>query len=143
MMKKVLSMLLVVIMTMSMISVTSVMASDINVTIDGKVQSYDVMPVIENGRTLVPMRGIFEALGAEVSWDGENRSATIKTDKLSLTVVENSEEAYFRKFPVKLESPARIINGRFMVPVRFVAGNLQYSINWIPQTNHTFIEKIK
>ena len=123
----------------------SIIKSDgeFKIIINGATLESDVPPYVENGISMVPFRAFSEALGAEVTWDGEKRAATITTDKLSLTVVENSKEAYFRKFPVQLESPARIINGRFMVPVRFVAGNLQYSINWIPQTNHTFIEKIK
>lgn len=114
---------------------------DFKIIVEGTTLESDVAPYIENGVSMIPFRALAEALGAEVTWNGEERSATIKTPKISLTVVENSGEAYFGKFPIKLESPARIINGRFMVPVRFVAGNLQYEINWISQTNHAFIEK--
>jgi len=114
---------------------------DFKIIVEGATLESDVAPYIENGVSMVPFRALAEALGAEVTWNGEERSATIKTPKVSLTVVENSGEAYFGNFPIKLESPARIINGRFMVPVRFVAGNLQYEVNWISYTNHAFIEK--
>ena len=60
-----------------MLTFSSVYADDgIKVTIDGKAQSYDVMPVIVDSRTLVPMRAIFEALGAEVAWDDTTKTVT-------------------------------------------------------------------
>ena len=51
-------------------------SEEIKVTIDGKAQTYDVMPIIENGRTLVPMRGIFEALGAEINWEDATKTVS-------------------------------------------------------------------
>ncbi len=121
----------------------SIIESDgeFKIVVEGATLETDVAPYIENGVSMIPFRALAETLGAEVTWNGEVRSATIKTPQVSLTVVENSGEAYFGKFPIKLESPARIINGRFMVPVRFVANNLQYEVTWIAKTNHAFIIK--
>ena len=103
-MKKLISMLLVVVMAMSMMSVSGVLAADINVTIDGKAQSYDVMPVIENGRTLVPMRAIFEALGAKMKVNdtadqlsGVGFSSTKRND-LIVKVVTDTEQVLKIKF---------------------------------------------
>ena len=71
-MKKLLSVILCVSLIFSMAVSSVALASDeINVTINGVKQNYDVMPVIVDGRTLVPMRGIFEALGAKIKWDDE------------------------------------------------------------------------
>ena len=109
--------------------------------VEGNTLETDVAPYIENGVSMVPFRALGEALGADVGWDAEKRSATITSGKISLTIVENSNTAYWANFPMKLETPARIINGRFMVPVRFVADNLQYDISWAPGTNHAFITK--
>lgn len=111
------------------------------VLVEGNTLETDVAPYIENGVSMVPFRALGEALGADVSWDDEKRSATIATEKVSLTIVENSDTAYWANFPMKLDCPARIINGRFMVPVRFVVNNLQYDINWAVGTNHAFIIK--
>ena len=111
------------------------------VLVEGNTLETDVEPYIEQGISMIPFRAFGEALGATVTWDAENRSATIATEKVSLTIVENSDTAYWANYPLKLDCPARIINGRFMVPIRFVANNLQYNINWAAGTNHAFITK--
>ena len=114
---------------------------DFKVIIDGSVLESDVPPYIENNISMIPFRALGEALGAEVSWNAEERSATISNGLIALKIVENSEKAYWGKFPIQLGTPARIINGRFMVPIRFVVDNLQYTIRWTPGTNHAFIIK--
>ena len=143
MMKKVLSMLLVVIMTMSMISVTSVMASDINVTIDGKVQSYDVMPVIENGRTLVPMRAIFEALGAEIKWDDATKTVTGTKGDVSVVLTIGNTLAKVNGNEVTLDVPAKIVSDRTMVPVRFISESLGCNVGWDDTTKTVIIKASK
>ena len=95
-MKRLISMLLVIVMIAGCTSVTNVFASDISVTINGEKQSYDVMPVIENGRTLVPMRGIFEALGAAIYWDDATKTVTAKKSGKTITLVigENNDRHF-------------------------------------------------
>ena len=63
---------------------------EIRVVLDGEALRFDVPPVIRNGRTLVPLREVFEAMGAEVSWDGDAQTVTYRirsdgTDKQQLT----------------------------------------------------------
>ncbi|MGQ9532395.1 MAG: copper amine oxidase N-terminal domain-containing protein, partial [Desulfotomaculales bacterium] len=64
---------------------------DIRVQVDGRYLSFDVPPMIENGRTLVPLRALFEALGAEVQWDGETQTVSaVKGDvTVRLTIGSN------------------------------------------------------
>ena len=61
-MKKLISVILSIVMIASIVPSMVFADNSISITIDGKAQIYDVMPVIENGRTLVPMRAIFESL---------------------------------------------------------------------------------
>ncbi len=129
-MKKFLSMLLVVIMTMSMVSVSCVFASDIKVTIDGSNQSYDVMPVIENGRTLVPMRAIFEALGAEIKWDDATKTVTGTKGDVSVVLTIGNTLAKVNEKEVTLDVPAKIVSDRTMVPVRFISESLGCNVGW-------------
>ena len=77
-MKRLLSLVLSVLMILALSVSNSVVLADdsIKVVIDGANQTYDVMPVIVNDRTLVPMRGIFEALGAEINWDDATKTVT-------------------------------------------------------------------
>lgn len=100
------------------------------VFLDGNQLQFDVSPVIENDRTLVPMRAIFEALGAEISWDEITKTVTaVKGDvKISLTV--GSKTAYKNGEPFVLDVPAKIIGGRTMVPLRFISESLGAGVYW-------------
>ena len=64
------------------------LAQNPEVYIDGIKQSYDVNPIIRDGRTLVPMRAIFEVLGAEVTWNDKAQSVTavLGNDEIKLTI---------------------------------------------------------
>ncbi|MBE7047561.1 MAG: copper amine oxidase N-terminal domain-containing protein, partial [Ruminococcaceae bacterium] len=70
-MKKVLALLVVMCIMITSFSLVSYADDGIKIKINGYNHEYDVMPVIINSRTMVPMRGIFESLGADISWDGD------------------------------------------------------------------------
>jgi len=140
-MKKIVSMLLVFAMILSF---GVVFADDeISVEIDGVKQSYDVMPVIINGRTLVPMRAIFEAFGAEVFWDETNRSVAASKDSTAVLLKIDSDVATLNGKEVTLDSPATIINGRTMVPVRFISEALGNKVDWNGDTRTVIITSPK
>ncbi len=90
----------------------------------------DVAPTIVDGRTLVPMRVIFEALGADVSWDESSATATANLDGDIMTITENSKISYLNGNAIELDVPAQIIDGRFVVPVRFVSENFYSKVTW-------------
>ncbi|MBE7019993.1 MAG: hypothetical protein E7411_00980 [Ruminococcaceae bacterium] len=90
----------------------------------------DVEPVIENGRTLVPMRAIFEALEADVSWDPDTETATGSKNGNVIKITKDSQKAYVNNKEVTLDVPAKIIDGRFVVPVRFVAESFKIPVEW-------------
>lgn len=102
----------------------------IRVELDGHPVVFDVPPRIDNGRTLVPLRAIFEALGAEVNWDGAARKviATRGTTVISLPVGAFTASVNGR--PVTLDAPARIVDGRTLVPLRFVSEALGAQVSW-------------
>ena len=71
---------LITILAVCLISATAIFANSppVSVTVDGQqVQFDDQQPVIIDGRTLVPVRGVFEALGFDVDWDPSARQATL------------------------------------------------------------------
>ena len=91
-MKKILSIILAVVMVLG--SMSFVMADDgIKITINGEAKTFDVMPQIIDGRTLVPMRAIFEALGAEVGWDDATKTATGKTASTTVSLTIDKKAA--------------------------------------------------
>ena len=98
------------------------------VYLDGKQISFDVPPKIDNGRVLVPLRGIFEALGAQVQWDG-TKTITASKDSTTIKLIIGGQ-AFKNGQPVPLDVPAKVINGRTLVPLRFVSEALGASVNW-------------
>lgn len=108
--------------------------SPITVIIDGQQQTYDVNPIIVSGRTLVPMRGIFEALGAELEWDSENRIANATKEDMNISVKIDSYFATINNQAIKLDVQPIIENGRTMVPLRFISEAFGADVSWIPET---------
>lgn len=102
----------------------------ISVVINGSPLKTDVPPAVVNERTLVPLRAIFEALGAEVNWD--QGSETVTGTKGSITVILkiNRDEAIVNGSPRKLDVPPQIMEGRTMVPARFIAESLGAGVKW-------------
>ncbi len=90
----------------------------------------DVPPTIIDGRTLVPMRAIFEALGATVGWDASSATATAELNGNVLKITENATVAYMNDEELTLDVPAQILNGRFVVPVRFVSESFNAKVDW-------------
>lgn len=122
---------------MMIISFTAVHCEDdIKVTLDGKEIAFDVPPQIIDGRTLVPMRAIFEALGAEVEWSQELQSVLAEKDDTFITMtigvnvftVGNLRDSISEK--VELDVPPVIIEERTLVPVRAVSESLDCKVDW-------------
>lgn len=104
--------------------------NDIQVYVDGERLTFDVAPIIENDRTLVPMRAIFEALGADVTWDDSTRTAKAVrgSDVMSITI--DNSTMYINDVAVKLDAPARIVDDRTLVPVRAVSESFNAEVSW-------------
>ena len=137
-MKKFLSIILAMMMILS--TFTFVMADDgIKITIDGEAKTFDVMPQIIDGRTLVPMRAIFESLGAEVGWDDATKTATGKTATTTVSLTIDKKAAKVNNKVIALDVAAQIIEGRTMVPARFVAESLGCKVDWDGNTQTVYI----
>ncbi len=106
----------------------------VTVLLDGKTLDFDVPPVIEEGRTLVPLRAIFEALGAEVTWNPETRQVTAQKEDITVELTVGSEKAYWKGpkdgHMVSLYIPPRIMGNRVLVPLRFVSETLGDRVDW-------------
>jgi len=109
-------------------------ASGVKVLVNEKELSFDVPPVIEEGRTLVPLRAIFEALGAEVDWDGDTKTVTATKGAITISLTIGEKTAYKNGGAVVLDVPGRIIEGRTLVPLRFVSEALGAEVEWEAST---------
>ncbi len=105
-------------------------AAEVKVYLDGNMLGFDEPPIIEDGRTLVPLRAIFEALGADVGWDGETSTVTAQKEQAKIELQIGSRAAYINNQPVELDVPGRIVNDRTMVPLRFVSEALGARVDW-------------
>ena len=92
----------------------------------------DVEPTIINSRTMVPMRAIFEALNCSVSWDEATKTATgVSSDgAITVKITNDSPIGIVNGKEIPLDSPATILNGRFLVPVRFISESMGAMVNW-------------
>jgi len=95
--------------------------------------SFDAPPVVENGRTLVPLRVVSESLGATVLWDESVEAVTVVKGSTAIQLVIGGR-TYKNGILVEIDVPAKIINGRTMVPLRFVGESLGCSVIWHGET---------
>ena len=102
--------------------------------VDTELVQTDVPPQLVSGRTLVPMRAIFEYLGAEVTWDNDTRTATGTLDDTVVIIQIDNTTAYVNDVPYTLDVPAQIIGNRTMVPARFVSESLGCVVTWYNET---------
>jgi len=124
-------------------NVQTIFASQQNpVTIffNGEKLSFDVDPYIKDGRTLVPFRGILEALGAEVIWNPEERSVTAKNKATEIYLKIGSNETLVNGSKVIIDVPAEITDSRTFVPLRFISENLGATVLWDGATRTVSIE---
>ncbi|MED1943305.1 copper amine oxidase N-terminal domain-containing protein [Brevibacillus formosus] len=99
----------------------------------------DQAPIINQGRTLVPIRPIAESLGFEVKWNEQTRTVTINKGKDNIRLVVTQKIANKNGQTINLDVPAQIVNKRTVVPVRFIAEALSYKVEWDPNTQTVLI----
>lgn len=111
--------------------------SAITVKIDGETQSYDQPPEMINNSVMVPLRGIFQALGATLKLEGKKITAVKDSRTVQLTIGE--DRALINGQEVKLQQKSTVINNRTLVPLRFVADALGANVRWEQATRTVYI----
>lgn len=110
-------------------------SSATSLIVDGSTVKTDVLPVIVEGRTLVPVRALFESLGASVEWNEATQTVTAKKDSTVISMQIGSTTAYVDGVSKTLDVPAQTINNRTMAPARFVAESLGGRVFWDESTD--------
>ncbi len=101
-----------------------------SVILNNQKLSFEVPPIIENGRTLVPMRAIFEAMGATVTWNDTTDTVTATKGSTTVILPIGSTTPTVNNEVYKLAVPAKIINNRTLAPLRFVGEALGGNVGW-------------
>ncbi len=133
--------MLILTISILMLSVPVFAGNDILVQLNGDIVDFTdsnglkVEPQIINNRTMVPMRKIFEVLGADVKWDGTTKSITANTEELDIGLQINNKMATVKEKNgetknITLDSAPVIVNNRTLVPVRFIAESLDNKVGW-------------
>ena len=130
-MKKILSILLIFVIT---ISPLTIYADGVSVYLNDSQLYFDVQPQIINGRTMVPMRKIFESLGAVVTWDDASQTATGKKGDTIVNISINSKTLFKNGVPKTLDVAPALIDARTLVPVRAIAESFDCNVEWIAET---------
>lgn len=105
------------------------------VRVNGAALRLDPAPVVVSGRTLVPMRPIAEALGAEVAWDEAARTAVVSLGGRRVEIAPGKRTARVDAAEVELDQPALVIGGRTLLPLRFVAESLGFTVAYDAAAN--------
>lgn len=109
------------------------------VKVNGKSVEFDQPPVLENGRTLVPLRAIFEALGATVGWDDATQTVTAQKTSVEISLQIGSNQMQVNNDVKELDVSAKLVNGRTLVPVRAISEAFGCNVQWIDETQTVVI----
>jgi hypothetical protein len=105
------------------------------VMLDDTILGFQEVPVIESDRTLVPMRFLFEQMGETVEWQGETQTAKVIGAQSVVSFSINDTTATVNGAPAEMDVPARLINDKTMVPLRFLSEELGYTVEWDAEHN--------
>jgi quercetin dioxygenase-like cupin family protein len=103
------------------------------ITVNGREEPIDengTIPLIQNGRTLLPVRAVAEAMGGVAAWDGATRTVTLTHDGDVIRMVIGSATLYLNEAPQTMDVAPVIINSRTMLPIRFIAEGFGYDVGW-------------
>jgi len=102
----------------------------IAVSVDGQPIVFDQPPVMSQGRVMVPLRGVFEKLGATVNYDAASQNVTARRGTTLISLSANSSEAQVNGVTRTMDSPPIMMGSRVLVPLRFVSEALGADVKW-------------
>ena len=141
-MKKIIPIILSLTAVMS--TSTALAEENITVMLNGQAMDFDVAPIIQNDRVLVPMRAIFEELHCSVDYtdiDGKQIITAKLNENNSIGLVIGSDEMQIHNQKIKLDTAPIIVNDRTLVPLRAVSEAFDYDVNWDEDTKTVTISK--
>lgn len=145
--------------TTSLFLSTTLYAGSMELVYDGKVHNYDlppislyinneqiittVMPPVQiDNRVLVPAREVFEPMGAVVDWDATEKKVYVLYQGRQMILEVNSTKVILDGEVVELDVPAKIINDKVMVPIRFISEKMGFEVNWKSSEYAVYINEI-
>ena len=112
----------------------SLQINNTTMTANGVEKEMDSEPVIINNRTLLPIRAVIEEIGGTVDWNREKQEITLTYQGNTIHLIIGSTTAYLNNTATTLDTAPVIINGRTMLPIRFIAESFHFKVEWNNQT---------
>ena len=103
---------------------------NISLTVNGKSVESQVPPTIIDGRTMVPVRDIFEACGAKVNWDANTKTITGEKGNTTVVMQIDSNMLFINEKVTEMDATPVIIDGRTLAPARYVAESFGGIVDW-------------
>lgn len=132
-MKKIISVLLSVAVLLTAV-MTGCSNEEISVLVNGEKLCFDSEPIIQNGRTLVPFRAIFEKLGADVAWDAETQKVSSVKEDTRIHLFINQKAIYKNNTETEIDTAPVIKDGTALIPLRAVSEALDCIVSWDGKT---------
>jgi len=113
-------------------STTSYAAASSKIVVKDKQIQFDVSPIVDKGRTLVPIRALADSLGVSITWNQTSKTATIHKWSETVHLTEGKNTAYYIKAnqsnQMTLDVPVKLVNNRVYVPLRFLSQFFGYQV---------------
>jgi len=124
--------MLVLMLVVIPMATTTVYANDeIRVTIDGQYVAFEAQsPTIVDGRTLVPIRDVFEMLGFDIIWNPAAYEVVLLRDYIVIVITIGNDKFFRNGEPLNLDVPAKIIGDSTMLPIRALLSSVGYFVYW-------------
>lgn len=110
---------------------------------ENEIETKVMEPVQLDNRVLVPTREVFEAMGAQVLWDNASKTVTVRYKNKEVVLVVNKTTAMVDNEAVALDVPAKIINNKVMIPIRFVSEAIGLKVDWDAENRFVKIKEPK
>jgi hypothetical protein len=112
----------------------------IKVELNSNELGFDQPPMLINNRTMVPLRKIFESLGADIKWDQTTSTVTATKGQTVVILTIGSNEAFVNDKEVQLDAAGVVVNNRTLVPVRFIGSSFGAKVIWDDITKSVVIK---
>ena len=137
--RRIISLFLSTVLMFTSLGIVAFAEDEIKVVLNGEELLFDVPPQSIDGRTMVPMRKIFEAMGAIVNWDNGTQTVTAVRDDTTVIMQINNPTVRVNFEEIVLDVPPQIIDTRTLVPARAVAESLDADVVWDGDTRTVII----
>ena len=139
-MKKVLATITVITLLFSMLTCFAETANaEIKVKLKGEEVVFDQGPILVNEKPMIPLRAVFEKMGASISWDNSTETVLAMCKDTIVMIQIGNEKMFKLDESIVLETPAMLVNDRTLIPIHVVTDVWGSNIEWNSETNEVII----